>query len=290
MFNIIKIKANDFSLSKTMNSGSPITFIFRQVGDYYYIPYNNLMIKVKQSGSDHGYSELIVDYFPKTEEAPNEIEKAIYHIFDLSFNYQNFINFAKTDNALKLAVQNAYGIRVTQTSPWEALLCMVVSQQNRITKIRNTIQKFMESFGKRIVWGKNEFYTFPSYDALFEKSETWKDGFALGYRYAYVEKIVEQLHHGKFNLDELGSLNYEEAKNKLMSLYGVGDKISDAVLVFGYGKKEGFIIDTWIKKIMRKYFIKNDLDVGKTHSFALNRWKYYSSYVNQTIYFSRDIF
>ena len=68
-----------------------------------------------------------------------------------------------------------------------------------------------------------------------------------------------------------------------MSLYGVGDKISDAVLVFGYGERTGFIIDTRIKKIMKKYYFKRDATIKEIHEFA-NRWGDYSSYVNQSFY------
>ena len=47
----------------------------------------------------------------------------------------------------------------------------------------------------------------------------------------------------------------EMAREELMKLPGVGPKIADCVLLFGYGKYDAFPVDTWILKVLvQAYF------------------------------------
>ena len=51
-------------------------------------------------------------------------------------------------------------------------------------------------------------------------------------------------------LEATEALPYPEAKERLCSLPGVGEKIADCVLLFGAGRLEAFPVDTWILKAM----------------------------------------
>ena len=50
------------------------------------------------------------------------------------------------------------------------------------------------------------------------------------------------------------ALPYAPAKQRLLTLPGVGEKIADCVLLFGLGHPEAFPVDTWmIKAMTRRY-------------------------------------
>ncbi len=51
-------------------------------------------------------------------------------------------------------------------------------------------------------------------------------------------------------LEETEQLPYAEAKERLCSLPGVGEKVADCVLLFGAGRLEAFPVDVWIIKAM----------------------------------------
>ena len=39
-----------------------------------------------------------------------------------------------------------------------------------------------------------------------------------------------------------------------MKIHGVGPKVADCVLLYGFHKLEAFPMDVWMKKIMNKFF------------------------------------
>jgi len=55
-------------------------------------------------------------------------------------------------------------------------------------------------------------------------------------------------------LEETETLPYTEAKARLMSLPGVGEKVADCVLLFGAGKLEAFPVNVWILKTMERRY------------------------------------
>ena len=52
-------------------------------------------------------------------------------------------------------------------------------------------------------------------------------------------------------------IKYDEAREELMRLPGVGPKVADCVLLFGYGKGEAFPADVWIKRAMSRLYRLN---------------------------------
>ncbi|MFQ6055126.1 MAG: DNA-3-methyladenine glycosylase 2 family protein, partial [Methanosarcinales archaeon] len=74
-------------------------------------------------------------------------------------------------------------------------------------------------------------------------------------------------------------------KERLMSLHGVGHKIADCVLLFSLDKLEAFPVDTWIRKIMQKYyFLKNSSD-DSIRSFARSYFGKYAGYAQEYLYY-----
>lgn len=48
------------------------------------------------------------------------------------------------------------------------------------------------------------------------------------------------------------------AQKTLCKLKGVGPKVADCVLLFGFGKTDVFPVDTWISKVYNCYFGQED--------------------------------
>ena len=48
------------------------------------------------------------------------------------------------------------------------------------------------------------------------------------------------------------------AREKLMTLYGVGDKVCDCVMLFSLAKYDLFPSDVWIKRVMCESFGSHD--------------------------------
>ncbi len=46
-----------------------------------------------------------------------------------------------------------------------------------------------------------------------------------------------------------------------MTLPGVGPKVSDCILLFGFNKDEAFPVDVWVKRVMEHFYLKEDTNV-----------------------------
>jgi len=55
-------------------------------------------------------------------------------------------------------------------------------------------------------------------------------------------------------LDEIAAMSYEDAREALKCLPGVGDKVADCVCLFSLGHREAFPVDVWVARAMRELF------------------------------------
>jgi len=76
----------------------------------------------------------------------------------------------------------------------------------------------------------------------------------LGFRARYIHETALFLAQHPGWLDETERLPYAAAKDRLIELPGVGEKVADCVLLFGAGKLEAFPVDTWILKALAKRY------------------------------------
>lgn len=89
-------------------------------------------------------------------------------------------------------------------------------------------------------------------------------------------------------LEEWKSLPTNELRKKLISLSGVGPKVADCVLLFGYGKGDVFPVDTWIQKMYNKFY-DNLENREKIRNNLTAQFGNLSGYAQQYLfYFVRD--
>ncbi len=77
---------------------------------------------------------------------------------------------------------------------------------------------------------------------------------ALGFRARHVAGIAARLAAEPGWLEAIEHAPYAEAKARLLTLPGVGEKVADCVLLFGAGRLEAFPVDTWILKAMTRRY------------------------------------
>ncbi len=58
----------------------------------------------------------------------------------------------------------------------------------------------------------------------------------------------------KINFKYLEKCDYQEAKKNICLIPGVGNKVADCILLFSLNKLEAFPLDTWMIKILEKYY------------------------------------
>jgi N-glycosylase/DNA lyase len=76
----------------------------------------------------------------------------------------------------------------------------------------------------------------------------------VGYRAPYLVKCVQSVLKGEVEGNMLEKLETAAAREKLMALHGVGDKVCDCVMLFSLAKYDLFPSDVWIKRVMCEQF------------------------------------
>lgn len=174
---------------------------------------------------------------------------AAYLGFDEDYDAINSI--LAEDKTLNSAIEYAGGIRILRQEPWETLCSFIISQNNNIKRIAGIIDRLCENFGEDIGGGA---FAFPSAEKLSSLSVDDLAPLRSGFRAKYIIDAAKKVYSGEVNFEEIEKADLDSARDMLMKINGVGPKVADCVLLFGFHKLDAFPKDVWIKRIMEKYY------------------------------------
>lgn len=176
--------------------------------------------------------------------------------FDLKDDYGGYISrIDPEDEYLFSAAKLGWGIRILRQDLWETLVSFLISQQNNIVRIRRCISNICERYGeKRVSDGGREYYGFPEPKALAGLSEDALMACNLGYRSKYVVRAARSVVSGETDLRRIGKMGYEEAKEELLKLFGVGEKVAECICLFALHHLKAFPVDTHIRQALERHY------------------------------------
>lgn len=181
--------------------------------------------------------------------------------FDLDNDYGQYRNtVSEQDSYLAAATAFGSGIRILHQDVWEMLISFIISQQNNIKRIRKCIETLCERFGEKMYvvnGGDTEnaaYYTFPDVQSLAGVSEAELRACNLGYRSRYIISTANSILHGDVDLEAVKKMDYRQAREELLKLCGVGEKVADCICLFGLHHMDAFPVDTHIRKAIDKHY------------------------------------
>ena len=184
----------------------------------------------------------------------NTSEESFYSFwkdyFDLDRDYAAICSRLQQDELLASTIDEYYGIRILRQDSWEALCSFVISQQNNIKRIKLIINRLCTAYGEDLGGGH---FTFPSAERLAALSEEDFRALGAGYRAKYLERLSKGVAGGEIDLDKIKNLPLDEARKELLNIYGVGIKVADCALLFGFDFYSAFPVDVWMKRVMEYY-------------------------------------
>jgi len=161
-------------------------------------------------------------------------------------DYSALIEIFSADKTMREACAFAPGIRVLRQEPFETLITFIISQNNNIKRISGIIKTLCAVFGEN--------NAFPAPKKLAALSGEDLSPLKAGYRADYILDAAKKIAFGEITLDEIDKMPYNEAKSKLKEIKGVGDKVADCVLLYGFHKLEAFPRDVWVKRAAAEYY------------------------------------
>ena len=170
--------------------------------------------------------------------------------FDLATDYAAIRAQADPEDAfLRRACDYGAGIRMLRQEPWEMLVSFIISQRKNIPAIQYCIEALCSRYGEPIESTGERFYAFPSAETLAALDESHFLACSLGYRAKYVLAAARMVAAGTLNLAAIASCSDEALFAALLSVPGVGEKVANCVMLFGYHRLARFPRDVWINRI-----------------------------------------
>ncbi len=230
----------DFELRDTLLCGQCFRFNEQQDGSFFGVAKDK-----KLNLEKHG--ETLVFY--TSEEDFLSFWK---DYFDLDLDYSKVKEkLSEIHPTLSEAVKFAPGIRILKQDSFEALISFIISQNNNIKRISGIVDRLCQLCGKEIEKGM---FAFPEISVLAKMSPEDLAPIRAGFRARYIIDAAKKVESGEVSFDRIRDLSYDEAKAELMKITGVGVKVADCVLLYGFHKLQGFPMDVWMKRAMAVLF------------------------------------
>lgn len=207
--------------------------------------------------------------------------------FDLNNNYSSIKNDLLKIKDISSAITFGQGIRILNQDPLETVISFIISANNNIPRIKKIIERLCKALGAE----KENYFAFPTLEALASVDVQFFRDIGAGYRADYLVKTIKMLKDG-FDLESIYNMPSIEARKKLTTLYGVGEKVADCILLFGYHKNDVFPVDVWTERVFNYYYPdQTNISRSRKSQKLTELFNNYSGYAQQYLfYYFREIF
>jgi len=209
------------------------------------------------------------------------------HYLQLHVDLAEVLRTFPDDAPMLAAVAACRGLRLLRQDPWECLASFILSSTKQIVQIRQIIALLCERYGEPLAvkHGWPPAFTFPSPALLARVTEAELRACKMGFRAPYLRATAEMIASGLFEPGRLQQLPVEVGRAELMKLPGVGRKIADCVLLFGYGCQSAFPVDVWVMKALRQlYFPRRRVTLRRLHQFTATHFGPRAGYAQQYLF------
>lgn len=202
--------------------------------------------------------------------------------FDLMTNYNKIKTTLNKFEILKNPIKFGHGIRILKQNLFETLISFIISANNNIKRIKMILNNLRNYFSVQ-----NGGKYFPSYNQLKQCDEKFFNQMGCGYRSKYLVSVLKQINPEILN--NWKNLDSESLRKNLIALSGVGPKVADCILLFGYGKKDVFPVDTWIHQMYCKFYEKLDNRI-QIRNYLVKEFGDLSGYAQQYLFYYQRSF
>lgn len=261
------------NIENSINSGQ--VFLWRKNGDYWYGINGQDILKISNSGSIKSYQNIKTDFFRKRD------------------NIEKIIKSISKDSITKKAVKQYAGLRILEQDPFQCLISFITSSNSNIQKIKSSLEKISKKFGVKVKFDNQEFFLFPKPEKLANASINEIKSCGVGYRARFIKEAANRIVLEKINFEYLKKTNYQNAKDEICLIPGVGNKVADCVLLFSLNKLESFPLDRWMIRILEKYYSDKfqletktitEKQYGILHEKIVNHFGPYAGYSQQFLF------
>jgi N-glycosylase/DNA lyase len=158
-----------------------------------------------------------------------------------------------------------------------------MKQVAHIAQISHTLR---ERYGTAVQWGNETLFSYPSADRLAATSEAELRECRLGFRAKNLFGAARMIATGEVDLAKINTLPDAEARAELCRLPGVGEKVANCALLFGFGRLRAFPIDVWIERVLRHLYFqkKRKVTARRLREFSADYFGEFGGYAQQYLF------
>jgi len=223
-------------IDNSINSGQ--VFLWQKSKNYWYGIDGQNILKINQKGKIKSMQNMKTSFLRENDD----IEKIIKSI--------------SKDKTIKKAVKKYEGLRIFNQDPFQCMISFIISSNSNIQKIKSSLEKISRKFGKKMAIEDQEFFLFPKPEKIAKASISEIKTCGVGYRAPFIKEAAKMVTEKKINFEYLKNSDYDETKRNLRLIPGIGNKVADCIMLFSLNKLEAFPLDTWMIKILEKYYSK----------------------------------
>jgi N-glycosylase/DNA lyase len=214
---------------------------------------------------------------------PGLTRDAVSAYFGLDLPMEEILASFPGDPWLDQARAYAPGLRILRQDPWETLCSFICSSLKQITQIEQINHELRRTFGEKF---GDDLYTFPDAGRLAQTTEAQLRACRLGFRARHLHVAARQIASREVSLERIATLPTPEAREQLLRIRGVGEKVANCILLFAFGRAEAFPIDVWVERVLRQLYFKGNTRVGhdKLRAFAHAHFGPYRGYAQQFLF------
>jgi N-glycosylase/DNA lyase len=277
----MKIRAPDFDLEKTLDSGQ--VFHWQKVGDGFVGTIGDRAVFVKQS---HGMLKVRFGGTPKPAREPRALPGIVERYFALDHPLAEICDSFPEDPVMNAARDFCHGLRIIRQPKWECLATFICSSMKQVAHIRQISLALRKRFGERRRIGDQLVYTFASPLRLAQASDKELRDCKLGYRAKNLSASARLVSSGQTDLEAWSALSDAELRKQLCALPGVGPKIANCVMLFAYERLRAFPIDVWIERVLRQYYFsrRKKMSAQRLREFSETYFGEHGGYAQQYLF------
>jgi N-glycosylase/DNA lyase len=277
----VSIPAPDFDLAMTLDSGQ--VFHWEKAGEGFVGAIGERAVYVEQHGgilhAKSGADKL--DRFNRSS-----LRALVTTYFALDHPLDEICASFPDDPVMNAAKKSCRGLRIIRQPKWECLATFICSSMKQLVHIRQISRKLRERFGDRREVVAQIICTFPTTERIAAASEKELRACGLGYRASNLLKTARLIARGEVDLEEMSILSDVDLRARLSELPGVGPKVANCVMLFGYERLRAFPIDVWIDRVLReKYFPRaRKLNSARLRAFTESYFGKHGGYAQQYLF------
>jgi DNA-3-methyladenine glycosylase II len=245
------------------------------------LAFGGVPVLIKIAYGDGGLtSRLNIEWnSPGEIDGPHRLRRKLVRMFFLDFDIERFYAH-RLDRVMRGLTRKFVGFRPIQTPDiFEAAAWSIIGQQVNLQFAYRLKSRVVEYVGRTFAIDGSQYFLFPTAEEVagidYDRLRSMQFS---GRKAEYLLDFSRMVAEGRFDLEALVDMDYDEALSRLLEVRGLGPWSANYILMRGAGHQDAFPIgDSGINHAVRKlYGLDKKPEIGYLQALS-EKWRPYRS-------------